>query len=899
MSSAGQASHLQNSMTVSGSTSRALPMLENLAVLACDFDVVRNFRRRAAEAPNAPAVIHNDVQLTYEELDKRSTSLAVYLREMGVARDVLVGVYGERSIHFIIAALGILRAGGAYLPLDPSYPAERLAFQLADAQTNIVIATDTGEFPAILGSARHVLRCAPNATIADGPSQRVNTLPEECGDLAYVIYTSGSTGRPKGAEITHRNLANMIGWFLRTLQVTSGDRLSHVAAVGFDATVWELWPALVAGATICIADRSRLKDPRQLQEWLIREAVSVSFIPTPMAERLMRLPWDGDTHLRVMMTGGDTLHIYPPPDLPFKFVNNYGPSECTICATSTFLSPGNSLEQLPPIGRPITNTQIYIVDELLRQVPCGVEGEILIAGHGVGRGYRNQPALTAERFIPNIFEPSLGDRVYRTGDRGCFLPDGQIAFKGRFDDQIKIRGVRMEPAEIETALNEHPNVQSSAVIARQTTGEDRQLVAYISLRQPATPGVRELRNFLSKRLPEPMVPAVFVVLPELPLNSSGKIDRRALPPPNQKNILSLGEGTEPRDALEKRLQQIWQQLLPFRNIGIHQDFFELGGDSLLALRLLASVEGEVGFTLPVSALLEIRTIDRLARLIRNCKSKPDWSSLVVVQPIGARPPLFCVHSHTGDVFYCEYISRGAGPNQPIYGLQSRAVTGKAPHLTVEEMSEHYLSEIRTVQSRGPYHLFGFCFGGMVAFDIARRLEAIGEEVGFLGFYDSPAPGTLKGWPLGQFTYLRRRTRNEWRKLLAAEPGEKIPHILRNFRNLRLMIQRAAAIEVTETLARLRRNRQDLQRLDLEAINIAAAKRFNPAYKFPGRLTLFQSPEVAGVYPVPPREGWKKFAAGGLEVIDVLVDKKGWRGTPFVETVGGLFADVPPSSVSKT
>jgi aspartate racemase len=450
--------------------------------------------------------------------------------------------------------------------------------------------------------------------------------------------------------------------------------------------------------------------------------------------------------------------------------------------------------------------------------------------------------------------------------------------------------VRIEPGEVEVVLNEHPSVRQSAVLAREIGSGQKRLAAYITLRSKATPTVRELRNFLAKRLPGPMIPSSFVMLDELPLNASGKIDRRSLLASQEGNMLSVGSGTAPRDELEKRLQRIWEDLLEIENIGVQQDFFELGGDSLLAVRLLVDVEKALSFKLPLSALLEARTIEDLARAIRRHSAESDWSSLVAVQPLGSRPPLFCIHSHTGDVMYCEYIARGAGPDQPIYGLQSRGLTGKPPHLTVEEMSDYYLRELRRIQPKGPYHLFGFCFGGMVAFDITRRLNDEGEVVSYLGLYNAPAPGTLKGWPLGQLSYIVKRTRYELSRLHNMGTRKQVDHLLRNIRNFGLMLVRTAHVEIWRAGSRLRgsRNVHDLREkvVNLEELNIAAAKNFAPAYVYPGRITLYLGPEVVDVYPVAPEVGWAAYAAAGVDAIGVPLDEDAWRGAPFVETVGG-------------
>jgi thioesterase domain-containing protein/acyl carrier protein len=455
----------------------------------------------------------------------------------------------------------------------------------------------------------------------------------------------------------------------------------------------------------------------------------------------------------------------------------------------------------------------------------------------------------------------------------------------------------MEPGEIEAALNSHASLKESAVVAREFAPNDKRLVAYVVAESENPPSPSELRHFLTQKLPAPMIPSVFVQLERLPLNSSGKIDRNALPAPSKENMTAREIGGAPRDAFEKQLKEIWEKTFQIEHIGIREDFFELGGHSLLAAELMASVNSALKMNLPLSSVLEVRTIEDMARVLRERQSDGNWSSLVAVQTKGSRPPVFCVHSHTGDVLYCEYISQGAGSQQPIYGLQAQGAVGKDPHRSIEEMATHYVAELRKLNPRGPYHLFGFCFGGMVAFEMAKQLNDRGERVDFLGVYNSPAPGTLRGWPLGQFTYLWRRTQDEWKKLLELNAGERFPHIAKNLRNFRLLVRRSAAIDGAETLSRIRRNGQGIELKDLESINIAAAKRYAPSYVFPGKITLFLAPDMARVYPVAPSEGWKKFTSEELEVITVPLDKKGWRGVPFVETVGGKIKEVLQSTIS--
>src|SRR6185312_15621680 len=438
-------------------------------------------------------------------------------------------------------ALAIFKAGGAYLPVDPSEPEARLNFMFGDAGVSVVV-TEKSLKEKMSGANRRVItvdemgrleeRRSPdrhdaghNTTAALGPKS-----------LAYVIFTSGSTGTPKGVEITHESLANLVSWHQSAFKVIPQDRASCVARVGFDAAVWEIWPYLTAGASLHVPDGEKLKDPQAFQSWLIERGVTISFVPTPMAERLLALQWPENTALRLMLTGGDTLHIYPPANLPFLLVNNYGPTECAVVATSGLVSTQRGENRLPPIGRPIDNTQVYILDDSMREVSAGTAGEIYIGGPGVARGYRNRPELTAEKFLPNPLDGD-GARLFKTGDCAQVLPDGQIAFLGRFDEQIKIRGFRIEPNEIAAALNVHPAVSQSVVVAREITCGDNRLVAYLVPKVGHLATVSELRDFLSARLPAYMVPAMYVSVDAIPLTPNGKVDRGALPVPDTSNML--------------------------------------------------------------------------------------------------------------------------------------------------------------------------------------------------------------------------------------------------------------------------------------------------------------------------------------------------------------------------
>ncbi len=569
---------------------------------------------QAAATPDAIAVTHGKRSLSYQELDRRANRLAHILQSLGVGPDVVVGLYLDRSLAMIVGALAILKAGGAYLPLDPSYPSERLMVMLKDAKTPILV---TGQCiaDALPEHPEHVVTLDPEGRLAVTQSSDPPFARARGENLAYVIYTSGSTGEPKGVEITHGALLNLVSWHQRAFRITPDDRASQVSALGFDAAVWELWPYLTGGASVHLPDSVAMNDPEAVRDWLISQKITICFLATPLAERVMTLEWPTKARLRVMLTGADTLHHYPPRKLPFRLVNNYGPTECTVLATSGTVLPNEHPHRLPSIGSPIDNVQVHILNEGMRQAPIGESGEIYIGGAGLARGYRNQPDLTAERFVPDPFSSEPGARLFRTGDLGRYLPDGQIAFLGRVDEQVKIRGFRIEPAEIVKVLDEHPAVQASTVVAREVEPGDKRLVAYFVPAAKAQPMHTELRNFIAARVPEYMVPATFVKLETLPLNPSGKVDRAALPAPNAENTLRDSSFVAPRTPIEERLAAMLALLLDLDRVGVEDNFFLLGGHSLLGTQLIARVRDAFAVELSLRTLFDAPTVSKLSAQI--------------------------------------------------------------------------------------------------------------------------------------------------------------------------------------------------------------------------------------------------------------------------------------------
>jgi amino acid adenylation domain-containing protein len=575
---------------------------------------------QAAATPEAIAIVADTQILSYRQLNQRANQLAHYLQSLKVGPDVLVGLCMERSLDLVVGLLGILKAGAAYVPLDPTYPPERLAYMLEDACAPVLITKRSFADQLPAGDTHVLCLDSDAATLAKYSSDEPPALATT-PNLAYVIYTSGSTGRPKGVQITHYSLLNLIFWHRHAYQITPADRATQVTSPAFDATGWELWPYLSIGAQVHFVDEVTRISPELLRELFLERNITISFLPTALAESMLTLAWPADISLRYLLTGADTLRRYPSPDLPFAFVNNYGPTESTVVTSYgrvVSVDPAETPDMPPSIGRPIWNTQVYILDDQLRQVPIGTPGELYIGGSGLSVGYLKRPDLTQERFIPHPLSEKQGDRLYKTGDIARFLPDGQIAFMGRADFQIKIRGYRIEPDEIMTVLQKHHGIQSSIVAALEDTPGDKRLVAYIVPKPGELLTFLSLRELLSEYLPDYMIPTTFVVLETLPITHNGKVDRTALPIPDAGNTLRDEETEAPRTQTEERVAQIVTTLLNLDTVGIDDNFFMLGGHSLLGTQIITQVSETFRVDMPLRSLFEAPTVRMLAEVIERC-----------------------------------------------------------------------------------------------------------------------------------------------------------------------------------------------------------------------------------------------------------------------------------------
>lgn len=690
---------------------------------------------QVARTPDAVAIEYEGQTLTHREIDRRANQLAHRLRALGVGPEVLVGLCLERSPHLIVALCATLKAGGAYVPLDPEYPADRLAFMLSDADAPVLITTRA--------LAERLPAAAPSTVLIDEEWDRLErfsaTKPDELvqpDGLAYMIYTSGSTGRPKGALNTHRGICNRLAWMRDQYDVGGTTTILQKTPISFDVSVWELFLPLITGARMVLAKPGGHRDPAYLIDLITTRSVTMThFVPSMLRVFLGQSDVERCHSLEHVICSGEGL----PAELRGAFFqrlscglhNLYGPTEAAVDVTFWDCRQESQTPTVP-IGRPVANTQIYILDEERRAVPIGIPGELYIGGVQVGRGYHRRADLTAERFIANPFSADPESRLYKTGDLCRFLPHGAIDYLGRLDHQVKVRGFRIELGEIEATLAAHPAVREVVVIAREDVPGDKRLIAYVVVRAEPAATASALREYVSRKLPDYMVPSHIVQLDAMPLSPNGKVDRAALP------AVTPAVTAEPRDfanEVESELARIWCHLLRVPSVGPDDNFFELGGHSLLAITLFSRIYDRFGRSLPIGSLFEHPTIRGLAALLPSERSEDAAASTVVtLQAGGDRPPFFFMHGVDGSVWEIVRLAQSLGAGRPVYGLQMPKFDEQAP-LSVERLAAGFVEEIRRNTPAGPYHLGGFCAAAKTAFEVARQLRAAGQQVGLVAVFE--------------------------------------------------------------------------------------------------------------------------------------------------------------------
>lgn len=700
------------------------------------------FARQALKTPNKIAVRDAQSQLTYSKLEHKSYQLANILLANGLKKGQLVGVMLNRSIDLPLALLAIMKAGGTYVPLDPLYPADRIALIVEDAKLAIFL-TETVLIQA-LPKLDALFITLDTADFYTAYSEALPSVTLE--DSAYVIFTSGSTGRPKGVEVTHRGLTNFL-WSMKDKPgIKPDDVLLAVTTVSFDIAALELYLPLLVGATVVIATTEEAMDARLLSEKIEKEHITF-MQATPVTWRMLLITnWNGNKNLKALC-GGEALQ----QDLGNQLValtaevwNMYGPTETTIWSSIQQVYHHEIAEGYEPIGKAIANTSLYILDKHLKPVPIGVPGELFIGGDGVAKGYFNRPELTKERFLVDPFSKKSNQTIYRTGDQVKMLHDGTLVYLNRLDNQVKIRGFRIELGEIETAIARFAGLRQNVVIVREDTTNNKRIVAYLIPDKGNEPDKLALRNYLASCLPEYMIPAAFVLMEKFPLTPNGKVDRKLLPQPDSENDTVSVEYIEPTGKTELMLLLIWKDLLKMNKISATDDFFDLGGHSLLAVSLMGRIEQQTNKRLPLATLFMNSTIQALAKVIDKQEDANDWRSLVPIKPFGTMIPLFLVHGAGLNVLLYNTLINNMSIDQPVYGLQAKGLNGiDKPLVTMEEIAAHYIGEIKSVLPKGPYALAGFSLGGIIAFEMTRQLNAMGERVVFVGMFDTVAQTSQK------------------------------------------------------------------------------------------------------------------------------------------------------------
>ncbi|MDD9933657.1 MAG: amino acid adenylation domain-containing protein [Myxococcales bacterium] len=805
------------------------------------------FAAQVAKTPDATALVFEGSTLSYRALHERSNQLARHLQGLGVGRGTLVGVAVERSLELVIGLFGILKAGGAYVPMDPEYPADRLAYMLDNAQVPVLLtqASLVDELPAhdaldlCLDRDWSAIACAP---VTDLPS------PSGPDDTAYVIYTSGSTGKPKGVANTHRGICNRLLWMQEEYGLGAGDRVLQKTPFSFDVSVWEFFWPMMTGARLVVAKPGGHRDNAYMIDLIVEQGITtMHFVPPMLQVFLAHRDVARCTSLVRVICSGEALPFEAQTRfferLDAELHNLYGPTEAAVDVTYWACDRDTSLPFIP-IGRPVANTKIYILDRRLQHVPIGVAGELHIGGVQVAEGYLHRPELTAEKFIEDPYSSEHGGRMYKTGDLARFMPDGNVEYLGRIDNQVKLRGFRIELGEIETVLAAAPAVEQATVIVREDQPGAKRLVAYVIPSASGAPSPEDLRAHLAESLPDYMVPQSFVTLEAFPLTPNGKIDRRALPMP----VVEQGEASDapPRNELESKLADLFAEVLRLEQVGIDANFFDLGGHSLLAASLVGRIEETLGARLPLGALFDAPTVAQLAEALSAGEVKT--RALMCLKATGEGTPLFYVGSALQGRWLAEQLEEDT---QPVYGLNFFGLDLDESQVEVPNIAKLFLDEVRTVRPRGPYRLCAYCADAKLAYEMAAQLERAGEEVDRMIFVDTrwgERPGRPSVRSVVESTirlgpgYLAHRI---WRRVRTL--GDRVEEAQLKLRN-RFSPDRDAAVSTT-----LRHDR---------LIHIFMDKLVDyPASPIDSQITLLQTLEGSSRGPVALRS----LARGGIDV----------------------------------
>jgi surfactin family lipopeptide synthetase A len=842
----------------------------------------RRFELEAGKRPDAIAVKLGDQQLSYRELDQRANQLAHHLRSLGVGPDGLVALCVERSLEMMVGILGVLKAGGAYVPLDPTYPRERLEFMLRDCGAAVLLTQ--AHLPPITQSSgkTRVVRLDADWNVIEGKSARAPVVDVAPENLAYVIYTSGSAGVPKGVQVTHRNLAQSTNARLDYYDNT-GERFLLLSSFAFDSSVSAIFHPLCSGGTLVLPGPEFNWEARQISELVSRNQVSnILCIPSVYGELLEAGDAGKLGSLHTVILAGESchrqlveMHYKALPGV--QLFNEYGPTEATVWSTVYRCEPQGQQTSVP-IGRPIANTQLYVLDRNLQLVPSGVPGELYIAGEGVARGYLNRADLTRQKFLPVPFDSNPKSRMYRTGDLVRYLPDGDLQFLGRMDEQVKIRGMRIELGEIEAILSEHPDVTEVVV----TVEAEQLLVAHVvASEQFATSGA-ELGAFLKARLPVHMVPSAFRFVSALPRTPNGKVDRLALSSAAESPAgPALSEPVAPRDSIEARLLTIWKEVLGTDSTDVTQNFFQLGGHSLLAAKLLYLIEKEFDQPLSLAFVFQAPTVELMADRLRSPDQSLRARAIVEIQPKGSQPPLFWVRATPR----FRLLAQSLGLDQPFLGVDipfSDAIKLPTPY-RIEDIASFLVRAMREVQPHGPYSLAGLCVNAVIAYEVARQLRVQGEEVALLALFDAHNQAYYKN-PLRDGRYTGR-IKYHLANIIHSDMREGSAYILERLEEARRKLERT----IWQLSSDQGTNSRAGKMHNADAVVHPAFHRYEPI-AYSGNMVLFQSSEwPQGAY-FDFALGWKDLVQGHIDFHRIPGDHPSMFTEPNVRVVAAKLRD---------
>ena len=877
---------------IPGISNPQVPEENNVTFYPKDRTIAELFSEQSVKTPHKTAIAFGESLITYQQLDEKSNQLANYLKKKGVRAETLVPLCIERSINLIIGILAVLKAGGAYVPLDPDYPEERISFMLKETCGRLVLCSSTMRYQLPAMDSSDCIEIDTDWKIISKEERSAPKSEANSRSLAYIMYTSGTMGKPKGVMIENRSVVSLVSG-VDYIKLTGEEVLLSTGSPSFDATTFEYWSTLLNGGMLILSSEETLLNGDALKQAITKHRVNIMWFTSSLLNQWIDLDINVFEGLRTILTGGEKLsekHIQKLRDKypSTQIINGYGPTENTTFSL-TYDIRDKMINQAIPIGRPLSNRTAYILNPKMQPCSMGVVGELYVGGDGVARGYMNESALTKEKFPADPFSKISGAKMYRTGDLASKMGDGNIRFHGRADDQVKIRGYRIEPGEIEYALKQNDGIQDAVVIVSDDNDTDKKLIAYV-----VPEGVFNKENivtFLQSKLPEFMVPRVYISLKKLPLTNNGKVDRKALPNPDVSSAFNNRKIKQPETEKQKLVAAIWSDALHIKQLSIDDNFFVLGGHSLIAVKVMKGIAEKTGSRLPITALFEAPTVEKLSELLDKDQKAISWKSLVPIKPEGNKPPLYIVHGSGLTVLVFHSLATGMDSDQPVYGLQARGLNGvDQPFDTMEDIAACYVAEILEQNPKGPYNLAGYSFGGIVAFEMAKQLKAMGREINMLAIFDTNADNSVyfDDWLLRMGKKFKRQF-PKFRFVLRSFKKYPVDTIVYQFNALKYKF--FSMLAKTRLIKKSVLIEENLEYADkINHLHDIAFEKYK-MIPYNGTIDLFRVKNRMYYLDDPIYLGWKSYALHGMNIHEIAGDHKTFLLPPNVDELAKLLREI--------